>query len=160
MRKFEKISFERFVKDIKKDKDLYNEYKMPVRQTKKSAGYDFFAIEDISIKPGEIKKVPTGIKAIFEEDETLMIFVRSSMGFKWNVRLCNQVGIIDSDFYNNVDNEGHMWFALQNEGDKEFKVKKGEAFGQGVFLRYYTVDDEDEVQEERNGWTGKPNSEK
>ena len=113
MRKFEKISFERFVKDIKNDKDLYNEYKMPVRQTKKSAGYDFFAIEDISIKPGKIKKIPTGIKAIFEEDETLMIFVRSSMGFKWNVRMCNQVGIIDSDFYNNPENEGHIWFALQ-----------------------------------------------
>lgn len=53
-----------------------------------------------------------------------------------------------------------MWFALQNEENKEFRVKKGEAFGQGIFLKYYIVDDEDEVQEERNGWTGKPNSEK
>ncbi len=156
MRKFEKISFERFVKDIKKDKDLYNEYKMPVRQTKKSAGYDFFAIEDISIKPGEIKKVPTGIKAIFEEDETLMIFVRSSMGFKWNVRMCNQVGIIDSDFYNNPQNEGHIWFALQNHGDKEFKVKKGESFGQGLFFKYLIVDDEEEIVTDRIGWSGKP----
>lgn len=156
MRKFEKISFERFVKDIKKDKDLYNEYKMPVRQTKKSAGYDFFAIEDISIKPGEIKKIPTGIKAIFEEDETLMIFVRSSMGFKWNVRMCNQVGIIDSDFYNNPENEGHIWFALQNHGDKEFKVKKGESFGQGLFFKYLTVDDEEEIVTDRVGWSGKP----
>ena len=160
MRRLEKISFEQFKKDIKDDKKLYEEYKVPSRKTKYSAGYDFFAIEDFSIKPGEIKKVPTGIKAIYPKDETFMLFVRSSMGFKWNVRLCNQVGIIDSDFQNNVDNEGHMWFALQNEGYKEFKVKKGEAFGQGVFLRYYTVDDEDEVQEERNGWTGKPNSEK
>ena len=156
MRKLEKISFERFVKDIKKDKDLYNEYKMPVRQTKKSAGYDFFAIEDISIKPGEIKKVPTGIKAIFEEDETLMIFVRSSMGFKWNVRMCNQVGIIDSDFYNNPQNEGHIWFALQNHGDKEFKVKKGESFGQGLFFKYLIVDDEEEIVTDRIGWSGKP----
>ena len=156
MRKFEKISFERFVKDIKNDKDLYNEYKMPVRQTKKSAGYDFFAIEDISIKPGKIKKIPTGIKAIFEEDETLMIFVRSSMGFKWNVRMCNQVGIIDSDFYNNPENEGHIWFALQNHGDKEFKVKKGESFGQVLFFKYLTVDDEEEIVTDRVGWSGKP----
>ena len=156
MRRFEKISFERFAKDIKNDKELYGTYKMPVRKTKRSAGYDFFAIEDISIKPGEIVKVPTGIKANFAADETLMLFVRSSMGFKWNVRMCNQVGIIDSDFYNNPDNEGHMWFALQNHGEKDFNVKKGESFGQGLFFKYLTVDDEEEVLTDRTGWSGKP----
>ena len=160
MRKFEKISFEQFKKDVKDDKELYEQYKLPVRKTKYSAGYDFLAIEDICIKPGEIKKIPTGIKAMYPEDETLMLFVRSSMGFKWNVRMCNQVGIIDSDFYNNPENEGHMWFALQNEGDKEFKVKKGEGFGQGLFMKYLTVDDEEEITKDRTGWTGKPSSNK
>jgi len=76
------------------------------------------------------------------------------MGFKWNVRMCNQVGIIDSDFYNNSDNEGHMWFALQNQGDKVFKVKKGESFGQGLFMKYLTVDDEEEIKGNRNGGLG------
>ena len=123
MRKFEKISFEQFKKDIKDDRELYDSYQLPVRKTKASAGYDFLAIEGFEIKPGEVKKIPTGIKAIYPDDETLMLFVRSSMGFKWNVRMCNQVGIIDADFYNNPDNEGHMWFALQNHGDKTFKAK-------------------------------------
>lgn len=156
IRGFEKISFEQFKKDIKDDKNLYDNYNLPCRKTKSSAGYDFFAIEDFELKPGEIKKIPTGIKAKYPTDETLMLFVRSSMGFKWNVRMCNQVGIIDSDFYNNPDNEGHMWFALQNEGDKAFKVKAGEGFGQGVFLKYHCVDNEEEVTNERTGWTGKP----
>ena len=129
MRRFEKISFERFAKDIKNDKELYGTYKMPVRKTKRSAGYDFFAIEDISIKPGEIVKVPTGIKAKFAADETLMLFVRSSMGFKWNVRMCNQVGIIDSDFYNNPDNEGHIYFQVINLSPIPIKIKKGDAIG-------------------------------
>jgi len=154
MRRFEKISFEQFAKDVKDDRKLYDEYKLPVRKTKYSAGYDFLAIEDFSIKPGEIKKIPTGIKALYPTDETLMLFVRSSMGFKWNVRMCNQVGIIDSDFYNNSDNEGHMWFALQNQGDKIFKVKKGESFGQGLFMKYLTVDDEEEIKGNRNGGLG------
>jgi len=154
MRRFEKISFEQFAKDVKDDRKLYDEYKLPVRKTKYSAGYDFLAIEDFSIKPGEIKKIPTGIKALYPTDETLMLFVRSSMGFKWNVRMCNQVGIIDSDFYNNSDNEGHMWFALQNQGDKVFKVKKGESFGQGLFMKYLTVDDEEEIKGNRNGGLG------
>lgn len=159
MRKFEKISFEQFKKDIEDDKELYEEYQLPVRKTKGSAGYDFLALKDFSIKPGEIKKVPTGIKARFPEEEVLMLFVRSSMGFKWNVRLCNQVGVIDSDFYNNQDNEGHIWLALQNEGDKEFVINKGEGFGQGVFMKYYTVDDE-EISVKREGWSGKPRNNK
>lgn len=151
---FEKISFERFKKDISEDRKIYDEYKLPARKTSSSAGYDFFAINDIEIKPGEIKKIPTGIKAKYPKNEVLLLVVRSSMGFKWNVRMCNQVGVIDADFYNNEENEGHIWFALQNEGDKVFKVKKGEAFGQGIFIRYYTCGEE--VEEKRTGWTGKP----
>ena len=159
MRRFEKISFEQFKKDICNDKELYNSYLLPVRKTKAAAGYDFLAIQDFEIKPGEIKKIPTGIKALYPTDEALMLFVRSSMGFKYNVRMCNQVGIIDSDFYNNPDNEGHMWFALQNHGTETFIVRKGQGFGQGLFMKYFTVDEEEEIKDERIGWTGKPNKE-
>lgn len=157
MRKFEKISFEQFKKDIKDDKELYESYKLPVRKTKSSAGYDFLAIEDFKLEPGEIKKIPTGIKALYPTDETLMLFVRSSMGFKYNVRMCNQVGIIDSDYYNNNENEGHMWFALQNHGDKVFSVKAGESYGQGLFMKYYIVDEEEEISTERKGGLGSTN---
>lgn len=135
---FEKISFEEFKKDIKDDIELYNSYKIPERKTKYSAGYDFMALEDFTIKPGEIKKIPTGIKAKFNEGEALIILVRSSMGFKYNVRLCNQVGLIDADYYNNEKNEGHIYIALQNEGNKDFEVKVGEGFAQGVFINYLT----------------------
>lgn len=157
MRKFEKISYEQFKKDISDDEILYNSYKLPSRKTKYSAGYDFFAIESFDLQPGEIKKIPTGIKALYPEDEALMLFVRSSMGFKYNVRMCNQVGIIDSDYYNNPNNEGHMWIALQNHGDKVYSVKAGESFGQGLFMKYYVVDDEDIIEEERIGGFGSTN---
>ena len=104
MRKFEKISFSQFSKDICNDKDLYDEYNLPKRATLKSAGYDFYAISDFVIHPGEVLKIPTGVKVIMNGDEALMLYVRSSMGFKYNVRLTNQVGVIDSDYYNNPDN--------------------------------------------------------
>ena len=110
MRKFEKVSIDEFSKYY--DKKLYEEYDLPKRMTSHSAGYDFFAIEGFTIKPGEIKKIPTGYKATFGNDEMLMILVRSSMGFKYNVRMTNQVGIIESDYYNNIDNEGHMFVSL------------------------------------------------
>ena len=156
-RYFEKISFEQFKKDINDDKSLYDEYILPIRKTKSSAGYDFIAINDFTIKPGEIIKVPTGYKAKFMEDEVLLLVVRSSMGFKYNVRMCNQVGVIDSDFYNNIDNEGHMWVALQNQGNEDYIIKKGEAYCQGLFIKYLTCGDD--VKNERTGWSGKPNKE-
>lgn len=154
MREFYKISFEQFQKDVDDSLDLYQGYNLPRRGTKSSAGYDFESLFDFEIKPGEIKKIPTGIKARMQDNEVLMIFVRSSMGFKYNVRLCNQVGVIDADFYNNNDNEGHIWVALQNEGKEVFKVKKGDFFCQGVFVNYLTCDEE--VKNNRTGWTGKP----
>ena len=106
MRDFEKITFKQFSKDIKEDKELYEKYKLPTRDSEATAGYDFFLLEDLEIKPNEIIKIPTEVKAYFEYDEVLLIFVRSSMGFKYNIRLVNQVGIIDADYYNNKDNEG------------------------------------------------------
>ncbi len=157
MRCFEKISFEQFEKDINDDKQLYDSYQLPARKTKNSGGYDFVALRSFEIKPGEIKKIPSGIKCQMNSDEVLMIFVRSSMGFKYNVRLTNQIGIIDSDFYNNDSNEGHIWVSLQNHGDKEYNVKSGEAYAQGIFTKYLTVDDEEKITNERKGGLGSTN---
>ena len=61
-RYFEKISFDEFKKSIDNNIELYNSYELPVRKTKYSAGYDFIAIKDYEIKPGEIVKIPTGYK--------------------------------------------------------------------------------------------------
>lgn len=156
-RYFEKISFKQFSKDIVDDKNLYEEYKLPKRASKFSAGYDFYAIEDMIIKPGEIKKIPTGYKANFMEDEMLLLVVRSSMGFKYNVRMCNQVGVIESDYYNNSSNEGHMWVAIQNEGDKDYVIHKGDAYTQGIFTKFLTCGDNPE--KERKGGIGSTNKE-
>ena len=157
MRKFEKVSIDEFSKYY--DKKLYEEYDLPKRMTSHSAGYDFFAIEGFTLMPGEIKKIPTGYKATFGSDEMLMILVRSSMGFKYNVRMTNQVGIIESDYYNNIDNEGHMFVSLQNEGDRDFVVKKGEGYAQGIFTKFLICDD-DVTTNERQGGLGSTNKER
>ena len=156
-RAFEKVSFEEFAKTISDDEDLYNEYSLPRRATKNSAGYDFFAIQEIVIKPGEIVKIPTGYKARFNETEALLLIVRSSMGFKYNVRMCNQVGLIESDYYDNPSNEGHIYVALQNEGNEEYIIKKGDAYTQGIFINFLTCDDE--VKATRLGGIGSTNKE-
>ena len=149
MRDFEKISFKQFAKDVREDKDLYNEYKLPSRDSNKTAGYDFYLIEDLEIKPNEILKIPTGIKSYYNDDEVLLIVIRSSMGFKYNIRLVNQIGIIDSDYYNNKDNEGHIFIKIQNEGKETLKIKKGEAIAQGIFIKYLTTDTDNNLDIER-----------
>ena len=158
MRFFEKISFEQFKKDISDDEELYNSFSLPKRSTKNSAGYDFKALTSFTLKKGERKKIPLGVKASFENDEVLMIFVRSSMGFKYNIRLCNQVGIIDSDYYNNSDNEGHIWICLQNEGEEDFNVSEGDNICQGIFVKYLTVDNEETIDNLRNSGFGSTNN--
>lgn len=77
-RYFEKISFERFKKDIKDDIELYNSYNIPIRETKYAAGYDFESLEDFIIKPGEIKKIPTSIKVNMLDDEEEKYIERTS----------------------------------------------------------------------------------
>ena len=149
MRDFEKISFDQFKKDIEDNIDLYNEMTIPQRSSDSTAGYDLPLLSDIVIEPNEIKKIPTGLKSKFNSDEVLLLVVRSSMGFKYNIRLCNQVGIIDADYYNNPDNEGHIWIKVQNEGDKSVELKKGSAIAQGLFMKYLTTDSDESLGKER-----------
>lgn len=155
MRGFEKISFEQFKKDVKDDRKLYEEYKLPERKTKHSVGYDFLAIEDIKIKKGETKKIPTGYKVFMKENETLFMIVRSSMGIKKGLRLSNQVGVFECDYYNNIDNEGHMYASIKNEGEEDVIIKKGEGYVQGIFLNFLTAGDV--VETERVGGIGSTN---
>lgn len=142
MRKFEKISFEQFKKDVCDDKRLYKEYSLPKRETDFAAGYDFFALADFVIKPGEIKKIPTGVKVLMEDDEVLALVLRGSQGFIYNLRLINQFGVVDKDYYNNPTNEGHLWIGLKNEGKIDYVVSKGQGIAQGIFMKYLLTDDD------------------
>lgn len=152
MRDFEKISFEQFSKDVKKDRELYNNIKIPQRDSDSTAGYDICILNDIELKPNEVLKLPTGLKCFFEKDEVLLLIVRSSMGFKYNIRLCNQVGVIDADYYDNKDNEGHIWIRIQNEGEKTVKFNSGEAIVQGIFLKYLTTRSDETLKQERTSY--------
>ena len=156
MRKFEIISKRQFDIDFKELNVNYNELVLPKRNTKKSAGYDFYMPYDIEIKPDEVVKIPTGIKVIMEEDDFLGLYIRSSLGFKYNLRLCNQVGIIDADYYNNIDNEGHMFVKLKNEGESTVILKKNDRYIQGIFQKYYITYD-DNANSERVGGIGSTN---
>lgn len=153
-RYFEKISFNQFKQDVCDDENLYHSYSIPKRSTKEAAGYDFESILDFTLKPGEIKKIPLGIKVRMNPGDVMFLLVRSSQGFKYNVRLCNQVGVFEADYYNNPTNEGHAWVRLQNHGEVDYVVHRGDKICQAIFTQFLTVDDEDEIYTERVGGFG------
>ena len=128
---------------------------LPKRSTSGSAGYDFYSPVGFELNPGESIKIPTGVRCFMDKDWVLMLYVRSSIGFKYHVVLANGTGIIDSDFYNG-SGEGHIFIKLVNEGDKTLKVEPGDRIAQGVFLQYgITFDDEaDGIREGGIGSTG------
>ena len=129
--------------------------KLPKRSTEQAAGYDFYSPVSITIGPKQWGMVRTHIKAKMAADDVLLIFPRSSMGIKKHMMLSNTVGVIDSDYYNNPDNEGNIIVGIYNYGDVEQHISVGEKIAQGIFLKFgITADDFTAAKEERRGGIG------
>ena len=128
------------------------EIPLPRRATAGSAGYDFVSPVEVTVPAGGSALIPTGIRAEMDPGWVLMLFPRSSLGFKHALRLSNTVGVIDSD-YAFAKNEGHIMVKLRNPLDEPVTIGCGERFCQGVFLPYGTAE-EDETFAVRNGGMG------
>ena len=163
--KFERVSEERFINDLKKcfpersidrkkAKEIYESIRLPKRATAGSAGYDICTPVEISLKPGESVKIPTGIRVKMREDYCLFIMPRSGLGSKFRFQLNNTTGVIDSDYYYS-DNEGHIFVPMINDSreEKTVRLEAGAAFVQSVFCRFGITEDDDATAE-RNGGFG------
>lgn len=133
---------------------------LPKRSTKNSAGYDVEAAEDCIIPAFKLGQKPTlvktGIKAYMEPDEVLILANRSSNPGKKGLILANSIGVVDSDYYGNPDNDGHIMFAFYNFKEEDIEIKKGERIGQAIFQKYLVADD-DMSEGERTGGFGSTN---
>lgn len=128
---------------------------LPVRGTSRSACYDICTPVRIVIPPyGISEAVQTDIKAYMQEDEVLVLHVRSSIGFKRNCVLVNCTGIIDSDYYENPDNDGNIGFRLKNLSNKEVVIEAGERVMQGMFTKYLLADQDNTLKDNRVGGIG------
>jgi dUTP pyrophosphatase len=115
---------------------------LPQRKTAQSAGYDLAAAADVVVEPGRVALVPTGLKAYMQPDEVLLLTIRSSLAVKRGLCLANGVGVIDADYADNPDNEGHILVALFNPGTAPVHIARGERIAQGLFVRYLTTVDD------------------
>lgn len=166
--RFEKVSFDEFKKsynklksnfesfDDKELKEIYDNIKLPKRATAKSAGYDFYAPfyfevgHHLSMYNAVV--IPTGIKVCLDDDKVLMLAPRSGLGFKRGVELANTIGVIDADYYNNADNEGHIMAKIQTKCEwDDAKINAGDAYMQGIIISYYTVENDCSDSERKGG---------
>ncbi len=152
MKKFHKISEKEHSKFASVFE--YNDIVIPTRQTGKSCGYDFVCPHDLTIKANSVDKIYSGIKCELDDNEFLMLAIRSSKAIKDNLVLANQVGIIDADYYNNIGNEGHIIIAIRNMNDYDVEIKKGERICQGIILKYEVVDEDCPNTNTRSGGIG------
>lgn len=128
---------------------------MPIRKTQHSAGYDIPAAEDVILLPATVTVIATGLKAYMRSDEYLGIHIRSGLSIKNNLSLINGQGIIDADYYNNADNEGHILIAVYNHNAQNILISKGTRIAQGIFYKYLVTDtDENNLFLTRTGGFG------
>lgn len=130
----------------------YPDAVIPERKTKGSACYDICAYKNGKIEPGAIVLVPTGIKCRMRQETFLQVQLRSSIGIKYSVRLTTGVSIIDADYFDNPDNEGHIFLPLHNFGTETFYYQAGERLAQGAFIQYGKVDGDMTVAERVGGF--------
>ena len=156
--KFSHVSEAQYMKDLGDQKDPLplREIPLPKRSTRGSAGYDFVSPVEAEIPAGGRIVIPTGLRCEMAPGWVLMIFPRSGMGFKYQTRLSNTVGIIDSD-YAFAENEGHILVSLRNPLDRELLIQRGTRFCQGIFLPYGLAEEEEAFQDRTGGFgsTGK-----
>ena len=126
------------------------EIPIPKRSTRGSAGYDFVCPAETVIPAGGKAVIPTGIRCEMEEGWVLMLFPRSGLGFRHQIRLSNTVGIIDSD-YAFAENEGHIQVSLRNPTETDLVIGQGERFCQGIFLPYGLAEEENDFADRKGG---------
>lgn len=164
---FFKVSFNEYSRCYKEKIDgsisndamklIYDEIRLPKRATGGSAGYDFYAPFDFTLKPNSEIFIPLGIRVKMDIGWVLQLFPRSGLGTKYRLQLNNTTGIIDSDYFE-AANEGHMMCTISNasfDSEKILEIKKGDGLMQGVFLQYgITISDDDSEKALRTGGFG------
>lgn len=126
------------------------EITLPTRGSSRAMAYDFYANNDYTVAPNEVAKVWTDVKAYMNEDECLIINVRSSMGGKF--MLANTSGWIDADYYSNEGNDGNIGVFLKNISNETQTINKGDRIAQGAFFNFLVADNGNTDNVRVGGW--------
>jgi dUTP pyrophosphatase len=87
--------------------------------------------DDVSVAPGEVRLVPTGLVIEVPEGQFLGIFARSSTPLKRGLMIANGVGVVDSDYCGPAD---EVKIAVLNFTAATVQIKAGDRIAQGILL--------------------------
>lgn len=101
---------------------------LPTYGSAEAAGADLYACleEAVTIQPGEVFWVPTGIALEVPRGCAGLVYARSSMGAKRGLAPANKVGVIDSDY------RGEIRVVLLNHSNQPQTLQPGERVAQFV----------------------------
>ncbi|MGQ9729998.1 MAG: dUTP diphosphatase [Candidatus Zipacnadales bacterium] len=101
---------------------------LPSYATPGSAGMDLRAAvpEDVTLYPGEIKRITTGLRLAIPPGYEAQIRPRSGLALKYGITIPNAPGTIDSDY------RGVVEVLLANFGPRPFVVRRGDRIAQMV----------------------------
>jgi dUTP pyrophosphatase len=104
---------------------------LPERATEHAAGYDVRSAEEsVTLQPGEIRLVGTGLSMELPEGVECQVRPRSGLALKHGVTLPNSPGTIDPDY------RGELRVIMQNLGRDPVTLERGERIAQLVFARF------------------------
>ena len=115
-------------------KKLHPNAKLPTYGSAEAAGADLYACleETVTIQPGEVYWVPTGIALEVPKGCAGLVYARSSMGAKRGLAPANKVGVVDSDY------RGEIRVVLLNHSNQPQTLEPGERVAQFVITPVLT----------------------
>ncbi len=99
---------------------------LPSKAHPTDAGYDLYAVQTLTIQPGESALVGTGIAMALPTATEAQVRPRSGIALKHQVTVLNAPGTIDADY------RGEVKVILINHGRVSFQIEKGMKIAQMV----------------------------
>lgn len=109
---------------------------LPSYQTAGAAGFDLAASADVTVAPGAIVLIPTGLVVEAPEGHFLGIFARSSTPLKRGLVVANGVGVLDSDYCGPTD---EVKIQVMNVTSEPVVVRRGDRIAQGIVMPFVRV---------------------
>lgn len=110
---------------------IHPDASVPEYQTAGAAAFDLASVADVTVEPGRVALVPTGLVIRVPRRMFLGIFARSSTPLKRGLMVANGVGVVDPDY---CGPEDEVKIAVMNFTDASVVVQKGDRIAQGIFL--------------------------
>jgi dUTP pyrophosphatase len=110
---------------------MHPDARIPEYQSDGAAGFDLAAVADVTVDPGRVALVPTGLVIQVPIRMFLGIFARSSTPVKKGLMVANGVGVVDPD-YCGPDDEVKV--AVMNFTPDPVTVRAGDRIAQGILL--------------------------